>query len=180
MSIVQRIPGSTFMVLNGMATQLKTLNGMATQLKTNTLDTSVPVGVTVATPTSLISECVGTLPVFATYGINREESQNDFTSFLDLELPGTNTTYTLLGENCAEIATLNDNTYGTYYAQGFLTEANGFTYIQSLYTGYKLSWKKVLDALKRKLKEKILNIYLKNVLVSLNFANIPMREQMKR
>jgi hypothetical protein len=133
MSIVQRIPGTTFMVLNG----------MATQLKTNTLDTSVPVGV--AIPTSLISECVGTLPVFATYGFGRDPERNDFTSFLDLELPGTNTTYTLLGENCAEIATLNDNTYGTYYAQGFLTEANGFTYIQGLYTGYKLIWKKVLD-----------------------------------
>jgi len=134
MSIIQRIPGTTFMVLNG----------MATQLKTNTLSTSSPVDV--AIPTTLIKECVGALPVFATYGVGRNPEENDFTSFLDIQLPGTTVSYILLGENCEEIATLNDNTYGTYYAQGFLTEANNFTYIQSLYTGYKLSWNKVLNA----------------------------------
>ena len=71
MSIIQRIPGTNFMVLNG----------MATQLKTNTLDTSTPEGV--AIPTSLIKECVGALPVFATYGVGRNPETNDFTSFLD-------------------------------------------------------------------------------------------------
>jgi hypothetical protein len=132
MSIIQRIPGSNFMVLNG----------MATQLKTNTLDTSAPEGVAVTS--TLVKECVGTLPVFANYGADRTPETNDFTSFLDIELPGTTVSYILLDGNCQEIATLNDNTYGAYYAQGFLTEANGYTYIQSLYTGYRLKWKEIL------------------------------------
>ena len=49
MSIIQRVPGSRLMLLNG----------MTSQLKTNTLNTEPG-----STLTTLIEECVGSLPVF--------------------------------------------------------------------------------------------------------------------
>jgi hypothetical protein len=129
MSIIQRVPGTRLMVLNG----------MSTQLITKTLDNEVA-----AIPTTLVSECVGALPVFGDL-TSDDPQNNDFTSFLGFQFPGTTVEYFLLDENCQEIATLNDYTYGAYYTQGFLSESNGFTFFQSNYIGYKLEWQKVLQ-----------------------------------
>tara|TARA_R110000868_G_scaffold31451_3_gene115331 strand:- start:500 stop:1405 length:906 start_codon:yes stop_codon:yes gene_type:complete len=114
------------------------LNGMATQLKTTTLDLN-----DVTEEAVFIKECVGALPVFADL-TTTDLLQNDFTTFLDLQQPGTDISYILLGEDCQEIATLNDNTFGRYSPQGFLSESNGYTYLQSLYVGFKLQWRNVL------------------------------------
>ena len=142
MSIVQRIPGTNFMVLSG----------MASQLKTNTFGSEG-----IAIPSVFIKECVGALPVFADL-TTTDPQYNDFTTFLDFQAPGTTISYILLGEDCQEIATLDDNTFGRYSPQGFLSEANGYTYFQSLYIGFKLEWINVLSTFgpgNYKIKKKI-------------------------
>ena len=131
MSIIQRVPGSKFMVLNG----------MTSQLKTSTFTSGVDAGV--AIPTTLISECVGALAVFGDLTTTALQN-NDFTSILSWN-QSTSVELFLLDENCNVIAPLNDSTYGTYYPLGFLSTNDGFTVFQSQYTGYKLEWRKVLQ-----------------------------------
>ena len=130
MAIIQRVPG----------TRLMPLNGMSSQLITQTLDSEAA-----TIPTTLISECVGALPVFGDL-FSDDLQNNDFTSVLALQLPGTNIEYFLLGENCEEIAQLNDSTYGNYYPPfvSFPISA-GYNFLQSRYVGYKLEWQKVLN-----------------------------------
>lgn len=129
MPIVQRVPGSRLMLLNG----------MTSQLKTNTLNSEG-----LAIPTTLVKECVGSLPVFGDLSTD-DLQNNDFTSVLSFVFPEITTTFTLLDSNCNEIATLDDDTFGTFYPVGFLSVANGFSFLQSHYKGYKLEWKKVLQ-----------------------------------
>mgnify|MGYP003647736526 CR=1 FL=1 len=129
MSIIQRVPGVRLMVLNG----------MSSQLITKTLDSEVA-----TISTTLISECVGTIPVFG--DLNSDSLQNnDFTSFLALQRPGTSVNFKLLDENCNFLANLFNSTYGTYYPTNSFPEANGFTFFQSNYVGYNLEWQKVLS-----------------------------------
>jgi hypothetical protein len=129
MSIIQRVPG----------TRLMTLNGMSSQLIAITLDSEAA-----TIPTTLISECVGALPVFG--DLTSDDLQNnDFTSFLTLQFPGNTVEFILLDENCNEIATLNSSTYGVNYPINSFSIANGFTFFQSRYVGYKLEWQKVLN-----------------------------------
>ena len=128
MSIIQRVPGTRLMVLNG----------MSSQLITKTLDDEVT-----TISTTLISECVGTLPVFG--DLNSDSLQNnDFTSFLAYQRPGTSVSFKLLDENCDFLANLFDSTYGTYYPINYF--GSGFTFFQNDYVGYKLDWKKVLQS----------------------------------
>jgi hypothetical protein len=128
MSIIQRVPGTRLMVLNG----------MSTQLITKTLDNEV-----LTIPTTLISECVGALPVFG--DLNSDSLQNnDFTSFLAYQRPGTSVSFKLLDENCNFLANLFDSTYGTYYPINYF--GSGYTFFQNDYLGYKLDWKKVLQS----------------------------------
>ena len=129
MAIIQRVPG----------TRLMPLNGMSTQLVTQTLDTEAT---TIAT--TLISECVGALPVFGDL-FSDDLQNNDFSSFLAYQRPGTTVTFKLFDENCNFIANLNDSTYGTYYPIYYFSQANGFTSFQANYLGYKLEWQKVLS-----------------------------------
>ena len=129
MSIIQRVPG----------TRLMTLNGMSSQLIAITLDSEVA-----TIPTTLVSECVGSLPVFGDL-FSDSLQNNDFTSFLTLQFPGNTVEYFLLDENCNEIATLNSSTYGVNYPINSFSVASGFTFFQSRYVGYKLEWKKVLN-----------------------------------
>ena len=130
MAIIQRIPGSRLMPLNGMATQLiaQTLDSEATTIAT-----------------TLVSECVGALPVFGDL-FSDDLQNNDFTSVLAWQRKLSVVSFELLDENCNKIADLNDNTYGIYYPDGYWSTANGFTFFQNNYTGYKLDWKKVLQA----------------------------------
>ena len=72
MSIIQRVPG----------TRLMPLNGMSSQLISQTLDLEA-----VTVPTTLISECVGALPVFGDL-FSDDLQNNDFSSFLTLQFPG--------------------------------------------------------------------------------------------
>ena len=129
MSIIQRVPG----------TRLMPLNGMSSQLISQTLDLEA-----VTVPTTLISECVGALPVFGDL-FSDDLQNNDFSSFLTLQFPGRTVEYFLLGENCQEIAQLNDSTYGTYYPTFSFPTIQGYTFLQSRYVGYKLEWQKVLN-----------------------------------
>jgi len=129
MAIIQRVPGARLMPLNGMSSQLiaQTLDSEATTV-----------------PTTLISECVGALPVFGDL-FSDDLQNNDFSSFLTLQFPGRTVEYFLLGENCEEIAQLNDSTYGTYYPTFSFPIIQGYTFLQSRYVGYKLEWQKVLN-----------------------------------
>ena len=123
MAIIQRVPG----------TKLMTLNGMSSQLITQTIDTEA-----VTIPTTLVSECVGALPVFG--DLTSDDLQNnDFTSFLDYKFPGSNVKFELLDENCDFLAELNNTDYGTPY---FIQVTPTFPIY---YKGYKLEWKKVLN-----------------------------------
>lgn len=130
MAIIQRVPG----------TRLMPLNGMSSQLISQTLDSEAA-----TIPTTLISECVGALPVFGDL-FSDDLQNNDFSSVLALQFPGRTVEYFLLNENCEEIAQLNDSTYGTYYPP-FVSFpiASGYTFLQSRYVGYKLEWQKVLN-----------------------------------
>ena len=129
MAIIQRVPG----------TRLMPLNGMASQLITQTLDSEAA-----TVPTTLVSECVGALPVFGDL-FSDDLQNNDFSSFLTLQFPGRTVEFFLLGENCEEIAQLNDITYGTYYPTFSFPISQGYTFFQSVYVGYKLEWQKVLQ-----------------------------------
>ena len=91
MPIVQRVPGSRLMLLNG----------MTSQLKTNTLNSEG-----LAIPTTLVKECVGSLPVLGDLSTD-DLQNNDFTSVLSFVFPEITTTFTLLDSNCNEIATLD-------------------------------------------------------------------------
>jgi len=73
MSIIQRVPG----------TRLMPLNGMSSQLIAQTLDLEAT-----TVPTTLVSECVGALPVFGDL-FSDDLQNNDFTSFLAYQRPGT-------------------------------------------------------------------------------------------
>ena len=128
MSIIQRVPGTRLMVLNG----------MSSQLITKTLDDEVA-----TISTTLISECVGTLPVFGDLTSDILQN-NDFTSFLAYQRPGTSVSFKLLDENCNFLANLFDSTYGTYYPINYF--GSGYTFFQNDYVGYKLDWKKVLQS----------------------------------
>lgn len=127
MSIIQRVPG----------TRLMTLNGMSSQLIAKTLDSEVA-----TIPTTLISECVGALPVFGDLTSDSLQN-NDFTSFLAYQRPLSTVSFKLLDENCDFLATLNTSTYGTYYPANYF--GSGFTFFQNDYLGYKLEWQKVLN-----------------------------------
>lgn len=130
MAIIQRVPG----------TRLMTLNGMSSQLITKSLN-SEAIGI----PTTLVSECVGKLPVFG--DLENPELQGektDFTSFLALETFAVSVTFELLDDNCNVVAVLNDDTYGVYYPKGFFQLGNFF---QQQYVGFKIQWRKVLDLL---------------------------------
>lgn len=127
MAITQRVPGI----------RLMPLNGMSTQLITKTLDSEAA-----AIPTTLVSECVGSLPVFGDLTSDSLQN-NDFTSFLALQRTGTSVSFKLLDENCDFLANLFDSTYGTYYPVNHF--GSGFTFFQNNYLGYKLEWQKVLN-----------------------------------
>ena len=129
MSIIQRVPG----------TRLMTLNGMSSQLIAKTLDSEVA-----TIPTTLFSECVGALPVFGDLTSDSLQN-NDFTSFLAWQKPLTTVTFKLLDENCNFLATLNTSIYGTYFPTGSFSSANGYSFFQNDYLGYKLEWQKVLN-----------------------------------
>jgi hypothetical protein len=66
--------------------------------------------------------------------------KNDVKGFMFQVAAPTDTLVMYLQKDTVDVATLNDNTYGTYYAIG------GITYYtdQSLLTGYILEWSKVL------------------------------------
>ena len=66
--------------------------------------------------------------------------QNDKNGFMFQVAAPTDTLVITLQKNNADIATLNDATYGTYYAIGSITYYSD----QSLMTGYILEWSKVL------------------------------------
>tara|TARA_R110002167_G_scaffold302875_1_gene507183 strand:+ start:163 stop:1107 length:945 start_codon:yes stop_codon:yes gene_type:complete len=129
MSIIQRVSGTKFM----------TLTGMSSQLISQTLDSEFG-----AIPTTLISECVGALPVFGDLTSDVLKN-NDFTSFISLQRPFTSVSFKLLDQNCNVLTTLNDSTYGTYFPSGTFSTSSGFSFFQNLYLGYKLEWKKVLN-----------------------------------
>jgi len=129
MAIIQRVPG----------VKLMSLTGMTSQLITQTYHRE-PVYI----PTALVQECVGALPVFGDLTTN-DPQNNDFISFLDFPPPGTYITWVLLGEDCEQIAVLDNETLGRFFPIGFLSQANGFTSFQAQYSGFKLEWQKVLD-----------------------------------
>jgi hypothetical protein len=129
MAIIQRIPG----------TRLMPLNGMSSQLIAQTLDSEVA-----TIPTTLVSECVGALPVFGDLTSDVLQN-NDFTSFLAWQRPLTSVTYKLLDENCNFLATLNTSIYGTYFPVGTFSAASGYSFFQNDYVGYQLEWQKVLN-----------------------------------
>ena len=129
MAIIQRVPG----------TRLMPLNGMSSQLIAQTLDSEAA-----TVPTTLISECVGALPVFGDL-FSDDLQNNDFTSFLTFQFPGNTVEFILLDENCEEIATLNSSDYGTYYPILSFPITSGYTFFQNRYVGYKLEWQKVLN-----------------------------------
>jgi hypothetical protein len=130
MAIIQRVPG----------TRLMTLNGMSSQLITKSLN-SEAIGI----PTTLVSECVGKLPVFGDLENSELQGEKtDFTSFLALETFAVSVTFELLDDNCNVVAVLNDDTYGVYYPKGFFQLGNFF---QQQYVGFKIQWRKVLDLL---------------------------------
>lgn len=72
--------------------------------------------------------------VFAKIG--GEDFENDRTSFIFQKLIPADTVSMKLFKNNIEIATLNDDTYGTFFNFGDITP-------QPLYTGYLLEWEKV-------------------------------------
>ncbi len=75
-------------------------------------------------------------------GLSAEEIlyRNDVNSFMFNFNEGDTVVFKLV-KNGSDIATLNDNTYGTYYALGSITEYSG----QELMSGYELEWKEVLN-----------------------------------
>tara|TARA_R100000655_G_scaffold39820_1_gene75171 strand:+ start:9296 stop:10234 length:939 start_codon:yes stop_codon:yes gene_type:complete len=127
MSIIQRVPG----------TRLMPLNGMSSQLIAQTLDLEAT-----TVPTTLVSECVGALPVFGDL-FSDDLQNNDFTSFLAYQRPGTTVSFKLFDGNCNFIANLNTSDYGLYYPINYF--GSGFTFFQNNYLGYKLEWQKVLN-----------------------------------
>ena len=78
--------------------------------------------------------CDDSETVFGLVGDNVPPHKRDFSSFI---ARGSNIVFTLLSDCCTEIATLDDNTLGTYYAT--------FT-VQPTYSGFLLDWTKVLDS----------------------------------
>src|ERR1035437_1499798 len=69
-------------------------------------------------------------------------NQNDVNGFMFKLAASTDTLSMFLERNGEQVAQLNNNTYGTYYAAGSIT----FYSDQILLTGYKLEWSKVLAA----------------------------------
>lgn len=76
---------------------------------------------------------------------NPIDHKNDFTSFLFKTTPFTTIVLKLLDKDCNEIETLDNNLLGVYYPVGTWSVADGFSAQQSLYTGFKLEWDKVLQ-----------------------------------
>ncbi len=84
-------------------------------------------------------ECERNLDVFADLN-DSSEKKNDKTSFLFKVFVPTDTGTMSLFKNGVEIAQLNNNNYGTYYALGNL----GSSYGQQFYLGYLVDWNLVL------------------------------------
>jgi hypothetical protein len=70
--------------------------------------------------------------------------ENDFTSFLvsasvyDVQF--------VLFKDCEEVAILNNDELGEFYAKGYWKQADGFTFTQSNYTGFKIDWNIVFNS----------------------------------
>jgi len=132
MAIRQIIPGTKFMAMSGMSSQLQTATAKALT------DGAVQ--------TTIFSECIGGIPVFADAG-SSDDAKNDFSSIISFEQQNTALQYFLLDGQGNEIAELNDNTYGEYFPKGFLSQANGFSFAQSQYIGVRVDWKKIFSLL---------------------------------
>lgn len=138
MPILKRVSGTNLMTLSAMASQLQTA-----MFKTSVED---------ALPVSFIEDCEKPLPVFGDL-LSNDALKNDFTSIIKREGSGSAITFWLLDEYCNELAELNDDTYGEYFAKGFVNAPLPFPgfppqfVFQNQYKGYKVDWKKVLQVL---------------------------------
>ena len=88
MAIIQRVPG----------TRLMPLNGMASQLISQTLDSEAA-----TVQTTLVSECVGALPVFGDL-FSDDLQNNDFTSVLAWQKKLSVVNFELLDEDCNKLS----------------------------------------------------------------------------
>ena len=86
-------------------------------------------------------ECAKEFLVFADLS-NSDSRFNDQSTFLYRKLVASDTVTIKLFKDKQELATITDDTYGTYYAEG--TWSN--TTEQALYIGFLLDWNKVLTA----------------------------------
>lgn len=137
MPILKRVLGSNLM----------TLSAMASQLQTATIKSEIVEGL----PTSFIEDCTKPLPVFGSL-TDADLLKNDFTSLIKREGFGSAVTFWIMDEHCNDIAQLNDDTFGTNYAKGFVNAPvpAGFPpqfIFQNQYKGYKVEWRKVLQEL---------------------------------
>jgi hypothetical protein len=118
-----------------------TLLGMSSQLKTSSYDSEAGTG------TTLSSECIGALPVFA-HLTSDNSLFNDFTSVIAVEEPWVDSVeFILMDGQGNDIILLDDLALmGIHYPKGFLSAANGYTTEQEWYLGYQVDWKNVLIA----------------------------------
>ena len=105
--------------------------GMATKIASNI----IPESPTAITTSFDIKECSYIEKVFAELG--GDDYKNDKNDFLFTKKVSTDTIVLKLFKNCVELATITDNTYGTFYDFGDL--GNNF------YIGFVIEWEKVLN-----------------------------------
>lgn len=119
------------------------LSGMATR---QSLTMSSLTSGTLVSSTLIFGECVGSLPVFAQTS-GSDGLKNDITPILDLVFFSQTVDFYLLDNNCQELAHLNDDTLGTFYAMGFVSGLLGSatSAMQQRYKGFIVDWQKVLN-----------------------------------
>lgn len=127
MSIIEQITGGTLMTLSAMAHR-ENFDVITSKINEN-LFTS--------------DKCPDIVKVFA--DDSKNYLQNDFSMFL-FDAGVYNISFKLL-KDCEPIADLVNDDYGTYFQKGFWKTSDGFSVQQSLYSGYRISWTKILDLL---------------------------------
>lgn len=129
MAISQIVPGSKLMPSSGMSSEILTRT-----LKSG--DDAILV--------SLFQECIGSVPVFGDLlNATLDSEKTDISAFIALEVEATTVTFELLDGACNVLAVLDDNTYGIFFPKGF---APGNDFFQQQYIGFRVQWRKVLDA----------------------------------
>ena len=125
MAIIELISGSTFMDLSCMATR----------------EDFPVIQDVVPALSSAFEGCPDVLKVFANESGNY--LQNDFSTFL-VNAGMFNVEFTLQ-KDCEDLIVLEDDSLGEYYPKGYWKTADGYSYQQSLYAGYKLQWQNVFN-----------------------------------